>query len=370
LEDRRIIKTFDDLVSIYSPSFGERDLCDCLKAKLEALGASVWEDNAGDLIGGNCGNLCAFLPGELPGPPILLSAHMDTVEPAFGKKAVFHGDTITSEGSTILGADDASGIAIILEAIERIKESGLPRRSVELLFPVAEEKYGLGSAVADYSKLKAKEAFVFDLEGEIGEAANAAPSIIAFTVSIKGKASHAGFAPLEGIHAILAASRAVSRIPLGIVAPGLTCNIGTISGGKARNIIPEQCDITGEIRGFDHGAALEALEAAKAAFEEEAEAIGATAIFSHKIEITAYETLAESPATLRFRRACEAEGLPCRIHKTLGGSDNNNFFLHGIEGLVLACSMHNVHSARESASLAELEKCVQLTARILTEGTP
>jgi tripeptide aminopeptidase len=365
------MKTFGELVSIYSPSFGERELCDALKPKLEALGASVWEDNAGLLIGGNCGNLYGFLPGELPGPPILLSAHLDTVEPALGKKAIFKdGGLITSDGTTILGADDASGITIILEALERIKEAGTPRRSVELLFPVAEEKYGLGSAVADYSKLKAKESFVFDLEGEIGEAANKAPTIIAFSATIKGAASHAGFAPQDGIHAIQAAAKAISRIPMGIPEPGLTCNIGTISGGKARNIIPEQCDITGEIRGFDHSAALARLDAAKAVFEEEAQAIGASAIFSHKIEITAYETLASSPAAMRFRRACEAEGVPCRIHSTLGGSDNNNFFLHGIEGLVLACSMHDVHSARESASLAELEKCVNLTARILTEGTP
>ncbi len=59
---------------------------------LKKLGIEVYEDDAGIEYNGNCGNLYGILSGELPGEPILLSAHMDTVEPGRGKKAIFHED--------------------------------------------------------------------------------------------------------------------------------------------------------------------------------------------------------------------------------------------------------------------------------------
>lgn len=139
------------------------------------MGIDFKEGNAADIIRENCGNLYGFLSGSLHGAPLLFSAHMDTAEPAKGKHAVLQEDgTILSEGNTILGADDVAGITVILEAVTRLKEQKTPHRSIELLFPVAEERYGAGSAVFDYSCIKAKEAYVLDLSGVIGEAANAA----------------------------------------------------------------------------------------------------------------------------------------------------------------------------------------------------
>jgi tripeptide aminopeptidase len=293
---------------------------------------------------------------------------MDTVEPSRGKKAVLHEDgTITSDGSSVLGADDVSGIVIILEALRRLQEHGIPHRTAELLFPVAEEPYGPGSLNADYTKLKAKEAYVLDLDGSVGDAANAAPTLISFTVAVHGKAAHAGFAPQDGIHAIAAAANAIVRIPLGTIKPGMTCNIGVINGGEAGNIVPELCTVRGEIRSLDHSAALEQLDKITAVFREEAALTGATAKIEYRIEITAYKTSPDSPVANRFRKACEVVGVPCNIHPTLGGSDNNNFALHGIDGLVVACSMHNIHSVREFCRLDELELCIQLIMRLLTE---
>lgn len=367
-QPNRLYETFRELTAIYSPTFGERDFCDALKNKLSDLNLTFEEDDAGSQIGGNCGNLYGFLPGDLPGQPILFSAHMDTVEPSAGKESVLHEDgRITSKGTTILGADDVSGITIILEALARLQEAKVQHRSIEVLFPVAEERYCIGSAVADYSKLHAKEAYVLDLGGDIGMAANAAPTILSFTVTVKGKAAHAGAAPQEGIHAILAASKAIAKIPLGKPEPGITCNIGTISGGEAGNIVPEICTVTGEIRSLSHSSVLEQWEKVKTTFEEEVKTMGASASYTHHCDITAYETPLDSTAVQRFQRACEASGIPCHIDSTLGGSDQNNFALHGINGIVIACSMHNIHSTREYTDLNELEQGVQLVMNLMTE---
>ena len=110
----RLCKSFEDLTAIDSVSFKEREMADRLKSLLLELGFEVQEDQAGDHYGGNAGNVYGYLKGTLPGPGVLLSAHMDTVSPGLGKKAVFSQDgTVTSAGDTVLGADDVSGIVEI-----------------------------------------------------------------------------------------------------------------------------------------------------------------------------------------------------------------------------------------------------------------
>lgn len=364
----RLWNTFRELASIYSPSFGEREFCDNLRHRLSQLNIEVYEDDATHLIKGNSGNLYGFLPGTIVGTPLLFSAHMDTVEPAKGKKPVLHEDgTITSAGDTILGADDVAGIAIILEAITRLEEQGIPHRPIELLFPVAEERYGAGSAVFDYSRIRAKDAYVLDLSGAIGEAANAAPTILSFEFQVHGKAAHAGFAPKEGIHAISIAARAIARLPQGEPEPGLTFNVGHILGGGAGNIVPDLCTVRGEMRSLNHRAVLAFWDTVKTVFQEEAALAGAQVDAIHKVELTAYETSLCSSVVERFVRACEKIGIPSNIHSTFGGSDQNNFALHGINGLVIACSMHQVHSTREYSHLDELEKGVELVMALMTD---
>jgi tripeptide aminopeptidase len=367
MSQSRIWDTVSELTNIDSPTFAEHSLCDALKERLTKLGIKVYKDGAGTKIGGSCGNLYGFVPGDLPLEPILFSAHMDTVEPGQGKKAVLReGEIITSEGETVLGADDIAGITVILEALARLKESGEPHRPVELLFPVAEEHYGLGSAVAEYDRVASKQAYVLDLGGEIGEAAHAAPTILSFTVTVHGKAAHAGFAPGGGIHAIAVASKSIAQLKLGEISPGTTCNIGKIAGGEANNIIPDVCVVSGEIRSLSHENTLYVWEGIRRIFEEETEKAGASLVTKSNALITAYETPRDSPIVRRFESACKTIGVEPYIHSTMGGSDQNNFTLHGIEGIVIACSMHDVHSTREYSRLDELEQCVRLVQFLIS----
>lgn len=365
----RLWEDFSTLTAIDSVSGQERDFCDALKKRLAALGVETYEDDAGTRTGGNCGNLYGFLPGELPLPPLLFSAHMDTVEPGRGKKAVLHDDgLITAAGGTILGADDAAGIAVLLEALTRLREAG-SHRPIELLFPVSEECYGLGSAVAEYDRIHAKEAYTLDLSGAIGEAAYAAPTILFFTVTVKGKAAHAGFAPQDGINAVAAAARAIAKIPQGEPEPGVTCNIGLVSGGEASNIVPALCRASGEIRSLSHEAAVAQWEKVKAVFEAESAAAGAMAVAESKIPIAAYKIPLHRPVVRRFEAACQTVGVKAHLHTTLGGSDNNNYARHGIEGLVIASAMYDVHSTREYSRLDEMERCAALAFTLMKAET-
>ena len=370
-EKERIIKDFLELSAIDSVSFKERKFADVLKQKLELLGIKAHEDSVSEEIGSNAGNVYAFWKGEENLPTILLSAHMDTVEPGIGKKAIYDSEKgiLRSDGTTVLGADDIAGITEILEAIRQIQESGRKHKSVELIFPVAEEVYTKGSSSFDYTRLSAKEAYCLDLSGHVGAAAIKAPTLISFRITIHGKASHAGFAPEKGVNAIEIAAKAIAGIKQGQVDEDSTLNIGTIKGGTATNIVSDEVELEGEIRSFKHESALKLLEDTKFKFEEEAIKIGAgiTGIdFKSEIHLIAYERNEDEEVVKNFRTAAKKTGIEPKLISTMGGADNHQFNKNGIKGIVLSCGMQNVHTTEEYIEIADLEAGADLVAELIS----
>lgn len=417
---QRLLHLFEQLISFDSPSFGEREICDFLKTRLTALGVEVQESapvqnprsrsprreqhvgaqkNTSEQKPGSspekdipteripaedhaqeksCGNLYGYFPGSLALPPLLLSAHMDTVEPSCGKQMLTDAEgRITSAGSTVLGADDCAGLASILEALTVLSEERIPHRPVEILFTAAEEPYCAGAGQFDFSKLRSREAYVFDLTGPVGGAAYQAPAIISFTLHFRGRSAHAGFEPENGVHAIKAAALAVSRIPCGHVgnvpgkkdapmeAEASTINIGTISGGTADNIVPDACTVSGEIRSYSDAEAQGWLEEIAAIAEQCAKHAGASAEVRHTTHFHAYCTDLSLPVVRRFTSACEQLELPVSLCRTFGGSDNNHLASHGIAGLVVATAMNNCHSCEEYTTAGELERAAALALKLI-----
>lgn len=364
----RLIREFMELTRMDSVSFREKKTAGYVKKKLEESGFEVAEDDAGKKYGGTAGNIYGFLRGTLPGTPILLSAHLDTVEPGRGKRPVLaEGGRITSEGDTVLGADDVSGIVEILEGIRLIRESGKPHRDIEVLFPIAEEVYVKGTKAFDFSKVRARDAYVLDLSGAVGTAALQAPSLLSFRITVTGKASHAGFAPEEGVHAIAVMGNAVSKIRQGWIDDETTLNIGKISGGQATNIVPERCVCEGEIRSYAHQKALQAAEAVRNIFEEVSSETGAVCCMEVSVDLTAYKVPKESAVVRRFEKACEKLGIDAHLTRTFGGSDNNTFAQHGILGIVLSCGMYESHSTREYTTVNDLVTGAELVAELISE---
>lgn len=293
---------------------------------------------------------------------------MDTVSPGNGKKAVIHEDgTITSDGSTVLGADDASGIAEILELIHILKEHNIPHPDIEILFTAAEEPYCQGSRLFDFQKLHARTAYVLDLSGPIGTAAFAAPAILSLYIRVRGKSAHAGFSPENGIHAIQIASQAISRLSFGHVEADTTVNLGTISGGTGKNIVPDEVYLTGEIRSMSSEKAEYWLNQVTDAFRRAAEQAGGTAEITCEKEFDAYRDCPKEPVVQTFVKAAEKLKLPVTLMETYGGSDNNHFNSHGIHGLVIANAMNQCHSTQEYTHTDELERAVRLLIEILRQ---
>lgn len=370
VNENRMIKEFIKLNSFDSESFYELDISLYLVEKLKDLGFYVEMDNVGEKLLNNpkaSGNIYAYLKGNKKGEPILFSAHVDTVSPGIGKKVLINGNRVTSDGSTVLGADDLTGIVSILEALTIIKENNLLHPDIEVVFFIAEEPYCKGSSLFDFSKLKSKIAYVFDLSGPVGNAAISAPSIISFEASILGKSAHAGFEPEKGISAILVASKAISKLKLGRIDENTTVNIGTISGGTGRNIVPNEVSISGEIRSMSSKKALEIVYETKRIIEQEAKEIGARVSFKFEENIKAYKIEENDYVVKRFKDAISLLGYekPNFIN-TFGGSDNNNLNKHGIKGIVVANAMNNVHTTNEYFEIDELVKSASIALKLLT----
>lgn len=366
INKQRIREDFLQLTLFDSVSFSERKTADWIMEQLNLLGFEAEEDNAGRIYGGTAGNIYGFLKGELPGSPILLSAHMDVVQPGIGKTAVVHEDgRITSNGDTVLGSDDICGIVEILNGVRHVVQEGLPHRDIEVLFSAGEEVYGKGAAVFDYSKIRAKEAYVLDLSGPVGTAAIQAPSIISFGITMKGKASHAGFEPEKGIHAITFMSAFIQSIQQGHLDEETTLNIGTIAGGTATNIVPESCVCAGEIRSFSHDKALHCVEDLQQKLSDIAAVSGVETAVSTELHMQAYRIAESDSVVKRFQEACRRLGMEGAVTGTFGGSDNNHFVSHGLHGIVLSCGMYQVHSVKEYTTIDDLEKGALLIAQLL-----
>ena len=234
----RLIKTLMDLIRIDSPS-GEEDAIDReISARLQGLGLKVQHDSFNNVI--------AKLPGS--GEPVLLSAHLDTVEPGRGIRPQLEGDVLRSDGSTVLGGDCKAGVSIVMEALTAVVESGAPHLPVEVVFTRHEEGGLVGAHHLDFSLLSGKRGVVLDGEGPVNRVSVSAPSQNVVTGHITGRAAHAGVEPEKGISAIIIAAEILTQLPLGRIDAETTANVGRIEGGLKRNIIPEQTFIDGEIR--------------------------------------------------------------------------------------------------------------------------
>lgn len=366
----RMLDEFRRLSSFDSESFKERDIKNYLEEKLRSLGLEVESDSVGKIIGDNpkcAGNIYGFLKGNKKGNPILFSSHMDTVSPGVGKKMVVNGDTVTSDGTTVLGSDDITGLVSILEALEVIKEDNIAHPDIEVIFFVAEEPYCRGSSHFDFSKVKSKTAYVLDLSGEVGVAATRAPSIIYFRLEVKGRAAHAGFEPEKGISAIEVAAAAISRLKLGRIDDITTANIGIIKGGNGINIIPDNLYLEGEVRSLVHQNALGVLNSIKETFEGVSMKFGAAVSINVEERIHAYNIDLDSDVVKRYDEALKSLNYgKAKYITTFGGSDNNVLNLHGIKGIVISNAMNDVHTTNEYFSIKEFVKSANITLKLMT----
>jgi len=367
----RLQGLFLELVRIDSHSRKERRVAERLQGELDDLGAEVWFDDAAEKVGGDTGNLLARVAGTVDSEPLFLSAHMDTVVPGEGVRPIVDGDVIRSDGTTVLGGDDKSGLAIICEVLRVLQEREIPHGDLEIAFTICEEIGLLGAKHLDISGLKARSGLVLDSDAP-GYLFTRAPAANHLEFVVHGLEAHAGMAPEEGINAIQVAAEGIAAMRLGRIDVETTANIGTIQGGAATNIVPNVVHLHGEARSHDE-AKLEAQCAAMQRCLEDAAARHGVKrgdeIVRASVESRisrSYEAMAvpdESPIVQLVFRGAAAVGAPVTSAAMGGGCDANILNRRGFEVANLGTGMQRIHTVHEWLRVSDMVR----TAAVILE---
>jgi tripeptide aminopeptidase len=374
INQERIKNLLLELVQIDSHSRRERDVAERIKKYCEELGATVEIDDAGSKVGGNSGNVIARFPGTIPGAEtIMMSAHMDTVVPGEGVKPIVEGDIIRTDGTTVLGGDDKSGCAVIIETIRCLQEQNIPHAPIEAVFSICEEVGLLGAKHVDVSKLKAKYGIVFDSD-DPGFLFTEGPSANHMEWKIYGLESHAGVAPEQGISAIKIAAEAIAEMKLGRIDEETTANVGVIEGGKATNIITNYVYLKGEARSRSD----EKLEAQtrhmtecfeRAAAKYEVTVDGVTTKGRVEAHVTREYYSMDVPDTSRVvqlvYQAAQRLGHKVETLASGGGCDANIFNKRGIECANFGTGMRAIHTVKEWLDVKDMYQSAEIALEVL-----
>lgn len=368
----RMKKTFEALVTTDSVSGEERAVSRMLADMFTRLGAEIFIDEAGKKVGSNTGNLVVRFAGDPRREPLLICAHMDTVEPGKGIVPVFKDGVFSSREETILGADDKSAIAIIYEAVSALAESGETFCPLDLVFTVCEEIGLMGAKHFDYGLLRATSGYVLDAT-DVAGLVTRAPAANRLRFVIHGQDAHAGAHPEDGLNAIAVAARAIARLEPGRVDEESTFNIGLIEGGRATNIVPDRVTVRGEVRSRRDDKLDKITEEVVAVFREtvaaEAEKYNHQGLPAVEVTVNSdFKSLnipSDHQIVVRARQAAANLGFDLTEKESGGGSDANIFSEHGVVTGILGTGMRDMHTTRETVSLEDMARAAELLREII-----
>jgi tripeptide aminopeptidase len=231
----------------YPSSEKQLDLSRLLVDELRALGLD-------DVVLTDPGYVFATLPGTVDGAPVVgLIAHVDTTPdtPGNGVRPIVHRawsgeplvlpgdptqvldpaelpalaervghDLVTSDGTTLLGADDKAGVAVIVTAVEELLRDDAPRATARIAFTVDEE-VGKGTDHFDLDAFGADLAYTFDGSG-LGEIENESFSAYQLRLTVKGVGVHPGTAKGRLVNALKLVADVVAALPRDQMSPETT----------------------------------------------------------------------------------------------------------------------------------------------------
>ena len=331
--------------------------------------------------GGEVGNLILRLPGTSRGPRRMLVAHMDTVPLCRGVRPVVRGGFIVpAEKTTALGADDRSGVAVVLVAALEILRRRLPHPPLTLLWTVQEE---IGLCGARFCRLamlgKPQRAFNFDGSSP-EEITIGATGGYRMGIRVRGVAAHAGVAPENGVSAVAIASLAVARLHRDgwhgrIEKDGRlgTSNVGVFRGGDATNVVAPEVEIRVEARSHDPAFRAEIVAAIETAFRDAAASVcnvegvcGAVDV-KGRLDYESFRLDESQPAVEAAKKAIRAVGGEPTLRISNGGLDANWLTARGIPTVTLGSGMSSVHTVEERLDRNAFRQACRMALRLATD---
>lgn len=374
-----------DLMRIPGKSCEEGKVAAFIREKLLAVGVPedcIRHDDANrrSPAGGEIGNLIVKLPGTVRGPRRLLMAHLDTVPICVGCDPIRNGEFIESANPvTGLGADNRSGVAVVLNTALEIFERGLPHPPLTLFFPIQEELGLFGTRFVKTSMLgKPKMAWNWDGRGPHRITMSAIGGH-ALDIKVRGIASHAGGSPECGVSAVAIAGLAIHELVTGgwhgDVRKGKnhgTCNLGIIRGGDAVNTVTDYVHIQGECRSFNLRFRDTIVRKVEQAFRRAAKAVRNDENKCGKVEIKAeveYETFQlkkDEPCVVAADAAIRSIGMEPELITQNSALDANWMNYHGIPTANLGAGQACVHTTDEAMDIEDYERACRIGLRLAT----
>jgi tripeptide aminopeptidase len=318
------------------------------------------------------GNLIVSLPGSQPSPRRLFMTHLDTVPLCAGAKPVRKTGRIVAAGETALGGDNRTGVACLVTLAATLLEQELPHPPLTLLFTVREESGLWGARYVDPAELgNPLEAYNVD-GGSPEEITIGAVGAERWEVEVRGKASHAGAHPEQGVSATAVASLALADVVRGgwfgkIAKDGYegTSNVGTFGGrngqsaGDATNVVTDYVHIRGEARSHSKRFVRTIVDAYKNAFRAAADRMRndkgrrAKVKFCTRLDYHPFRLRSETPVVQQALAAARSIGLKATTRVTNGGLDANWMVRHAIPTITFGAGQRNVHTVEEYVDLAD-----------------
>ena len=358
---------FLELCALPSPSGSERAVADRVCAYLTELGLEWDEDDAAGVLDGDTGNIyCRLRPRTAKAGRRSSSVPTRTLSlPRPRSSRSSEDGVVRNARGTILGSDNKAAVVVMLEAARRILESRREHAGIELLFTPQEEVSLRGADAFDHTRLVATTGYVYDQGAPIGEIVLGSPHARLLDFRFHGRAAHAGMHPEDGRSAIAAASRAIADFRLGRVDEETSANVGVISGGTARNVVPEWCTFTAEVRSHDERKTVELVR----------EMLESAAFAASLADCEVESEVRPSFPGYRFREsdepvrmaatALERAGYTPSYALSGGGADANVFNARGLHCVNLANGMTDIHTPDERIAVADLEGMVEVTLALV-----
>jgi tripeptide aminopeptidase len=275
-------------------------------------------------------------------------------------------DLVTASGTTLLGADNKSGVAEIMTAAERLlAHPDIPHGAIRIAF-TPDEEVGQGTKHFDVARFGARYAYTMD-GGPRGELEFESVSADAITLTFRGFNTHPGFAKGRMVNAIKLAARFIERLPSDRLSPETTDGR---EGFVHPYVVQAGVDRTAVrliVRDFNT-AGLKEKEAWLQSLAQEVVAGVAGASLEVQIDEqyrNMREVLDDHPLVVeRAREAIARAGLTVRERAIRGGTDGSRLSFMGLPTPNLFAGEQNFHSRLEWVSVQDMEKAVDVIVEL------
>ncbi|MGL4677057.1 MAG: M20/M25/M40 family metallo-hydrolase [Brevinema sp.] len=366
VDQEKIVSLFMEMATISSPSFYEKEMMIFIENYLLGKNIELRKIPYTDKNGSSAENLIIKLPAtDKTKKGLFFDAHADTVSPCENITPILDGDIIRSSGNSVLGADDKCGIASILITIDMILEYNIPHGELLFIVSSAEE---VGLVGAQYIP---KEIFsnmdygiILDAGGAVGSINLKAPFHYHYTITVKGRATHAAMAPEAGINAIKIAAQLINDLPSGRISEDTVSNVGLINGGSGRNVVPDTVTIIGEFRSLVDDNCQPLKEQVLNAVQKHK--VNAVDILCDLAQSTVGYNFDPSSDIIQFiAQGLRDIGISPKYEESCGGTNANIYSTKGIHSTVISVGMEAIHSVDEYIRVQDLIDTTRLLLKLI-----